>query len=352
MACALSSTLTFASRDVLAAPPAAPAAAPAIARRKLAVDPALQAEAARILDETRAPAGAVVVSDVRTGRILVWASKGAVDHVKTPVAPSASLFKVVTAATLLELGRVGLETRQCYGGGGEHGIADDDLALSVPTRACVPFVEALGRSINLVFARLALRYLAPQELRETAARLGFFAPVPIDADVPANDVTIPTEPSRFARAAAGFWNGRLSPLGALFVMQTIANRGERVRLRRSEEQGVPIEREVLGPALKPATADALRRMLEQTTRVGTCAKVFRNEDGTRALDGMPIAAKTGTLIGDAPPRMYSWFAGFAPSRAPEIAVAVLLVDDVHWWMKANAAARRVHEAYFRDRARP
>ena len=70
--------------------------------------------------------GAIVAADVRTGRILVWASRGAGrDLVAAPFAPSASLFKMVTASALIERG-VSPSTRQCYEGG-EHAIEEGDI---------------------------------------------------------------------------------------------------------------------------------------------------------------------------------------------------------------------------------
>jgi cell division protein FtsI/penicillin-binding protein 2 len=44
--------------------------------------------------------------------------------------------------------------------------------------------------------------------------------------------------------------------------------------------------------------------------------------------------------------MYSWFAAFAPSTKPEIAITVMLGNDIRWHTKANIVGRRVLEAYF------
>ena len=101
-----------------------------------------------------------------------------------------------------------------------------------------------------------------------------------------------------------------------------------------------------GRAMSPATARALGRMLEITTRRGTAAKAFKRPDGTPYLN-VPVAAKTGTLIGGARPRMYSWLAAFAPSTKPEIAVAVMLGNDLRWHTKANIMGRELLEAYFK-----
>jgi cell division protein FtsI/penicillin-binding protein 2 len=149
-----------------------------------------------------------------------------------------------------------------------------------------------------------------------------------------------------ARASAGFWNGQLTPLGGLYALQTIANDGERVRFSLIDHGGHPA-RVSAGRAVSVATARALGRMLEITTRRGTAAKAFRRADGTPYLGAIPVAAKTGTLIGGARPRMYSWFAAFAPSTKPEIAINVMLGNDLRWHTKANIIGRELLEAYFK-----
>jgi cell division protein FtsI/penicillin-binding protein 2 len=44
--------------------------------------------------------------------------------------------------------------------------------------------------------------------------------------------------------------------------------------------------------------------------------------------------------------MYSWFAAFAPSTKPEIAITVMLGNDIRWHTKANIVGRQLLEAYF------
>jgi penicillin-binding protein A len=317
---------------------------------RLVLDARLQREAERLLAASRAHEGAVVMADVRSGRLLAWASIGGRDMVSSAVAPSASLFKTVTAAALLESGRVRTGTRQCFHGG-ERAITEDDLDDD-PARdeRCTTFGEALGHSYNLVFARLALKHLKPEALHSMANELGIGSEVPTDVDVPAGEVTVPPDRLGLARAAAGFWNARLSPLGALYMMLTVANRGERIRLTLLDD-GVAPERHSRGRAMRTANADALARMLAVTVRRGTSAKAFRGgDDELTPDDGLwrRVAGKTGTLIGGKPRRMYSWFAGFAPTGRPEVAIAVLLANDERWWTKANVVARDALRAYFRE----
>ncbi len=309
---------------------------------RLTLDPRLQREAERLLERSGAPEAAIVASDVRTGRILVWASRGDRDYVAEPHAPSASLFKIITAAALLDGGYANESTETCWSGG-DHDITPADLERR--GGACTVFGEALGKSINMVFARLAKKHLDAGDLRRMAGTLGFSGDLPIDVPVHAGRVDIPDDPFGMARAAAGFWNGKLSPLGALFAMQTIANGGERVRLVL-RDPGAPVSRVVERRALDPRVARTLNRMLQVTTKRGTCVKAFRHADGTRALPGMAVAAKTGTLVGKKPARMFSWFTSFAPADKPEIAVAVMLANDLTWRTKANLVGRDLLEAYF------
>ncbi|HEU4406946.1 MAG TPA: penicillin-binding transpeptidase domain-containing protein [Polyangiaceae bacterium] len=317
---------------------------------RLLLDPRLQREAERLLAASRAHEGAVVMADVRSGRLLAWASLGGRDMVSSAVAPSASLFKTVTAAALLESGRVGPATRQCFHGG-ERAIGEGDLDDD-PARddRCTTFGEALGHSYNLVFARLALKHLRPEALHSMANELGIGSEVPTDVEVPAGEVRVPSDRLGLARASAGFWNARLSPLGALYMMLTVANRGERIRLSLLDE-GLPPERRSRGRAMRPSNADHLARMLAVTVRRGTSAKAFRGgDDELSPDDGLwrRVAGKTGTLVGGRPRRMYSWFAGFAPTGRPEVAIAVLLANDERWWTKANVVARDALRAYFRE----
>jgi cell division protein FtsI/penicillin-binding protein 2 len=315
---------------------------------RLTLDPELQRGASAMLGRSRARRGALVASDPRTGRVLVWASLGGDrDQVSEPTAPSASLFKVVTASALLESGRASAGTRRCWHGG-ERAISLADLADDRERdTACATMGEALRGSVNLVFAKLAVAHLQPSDLLSQAALLGFVDRVPIDVDVAPSTLRVPADDLGLARASAGFWNGRLSPLGALFAMQTIANGGERVRLRVLA--GDPEDaRTADGRAMSGGTALALRSMLEDVVRRGTAARYFHGDDGARLLPGVRVAGKTGTLIGGSPQRMYSWFAGFAGRGERRVVVAVLLCNDVAWWAKAGEVARDFLELYFED----
>ena len=196
------------------------------------IDERLQASAERWLRTAAPHEGAVVMSDVKTGRVLAWASLGGGDRVGAAFAPLASVFKLATVSALLDSGAPPADSTVCYSGG-ERSIDLSDLRdVHVPGEACIPLRTAVGHSINVAIAKLALRHTQPAEVQAKARFLGLDGVVPIDRAVGRSHITIPDDPLGFARAAAGFWSGRTSALGALFAVQTIANGGTRVRSRR------------------------------------------------------------------------------------------------------------------------
>ena len=332
---------------------------------RLTLDPELQRTALGLMTARHLPEAAVVLMDVASGRLSVYAShvdKGpARDLCVEASAPSASVFKIITAAALLEDAHLEPDTKQCYSGG-ESRINPIDL-VDDPQRDrwCTTLAGALGRSINTVFARLASEHLAPPELDAMARRFGYGQDVPFDVPVQPSALHVPTEPLEFARTAAGFWNTTLSPLAAAEISAIVARGGESVRpalvdkvvstsgavLWAAPEE--PFSRRVLARE----TADQLGAMMQHTVREGTSWHAFHDPHGAPFLPGIDVAGKTGTLTDAETHRYYTWFTGFAPVRPlpslRQVAVAVLVVNGPTWQVKANVLARDVLRAYFASR---
>jgi penicillin-binding protein A len=313
----------------------------------LTLDPKLQHDVDAILRACHALEAGAVVIDVRTGRILAWASVDPAgrDMVSHPYAPPASIFKIVAATALIDRAHVPMQARQCFVGG-ERSVRLADLR---PNGAgggvrCEPLETALGYSRNLVIAGLTRRYLDAEAVVTTARLLGLGGDIPIDVSVEKGSIDMPSDEEGLARMSAGFGSGRMSPLEIAYMMSIIARGGSRPTLHLLQQ---PQETSSdAGQAMRPSTARTLTHMLEITVREGTCAKAFRDERGNPYLGHMRVAAKTGTLARSGPSRLYSWFTAFAPSDHPEIAVAVMLANDAHWWQKGNQVGRDILRAYF------
>jgi cell division protein FtsI/penicillin-binding protein 2 len=341
------------------------ASAPAAEDRtvRLTIDPELQRTAIALMSAHHLPEAAVVMIDTATGHVLVYASY--VDHgpardlCAEATAPSASVFKIITGSTLVEEAHLTAETTQCYNGGGSERLLPADLADD-PKRDkyCVSLTSAMGRSLNPVFAKLAQKHLKPAQIDAMARRFGYGEPVPFDVPTQPAGVNIPQEPLEFARTAAGFWNTTLSPMQAAWISTTIARGGEAVRPLVVKEihnaQGEVLYTSPAAPvvrrAVKPETAQAITTMMEYTVSDGTSFRAFHDEKHKPFIPNIAIAGKTGTLTDQQQNRFYTWFTGFAPSKplgdVRTVAIAVLVVNNPNWTVKANVVARDMLRAYF------
>lgn len=334
----------------------------------LTLDAELQRTTRELMAAHHVPEAAVVLMDVATGRLLVYASH--VDHgplrdlCAEATAPSASVFKIVTSAALIEDAHLGPDTRKCYSGGAQRVTLADLVDDPARDRWCATLAGALGRSINTVFARLAEQRLTPRELEAMARRFGYGEPLAFDVPVQPNALRIPSEPLEFARTAAGFWNTTLSPLEAAEMSAIVARGGEAVRPRVVDEVVSPAGAAVWTAPAAPATrrvvahdtADELTRMMEHTITEGTSFRAFHDGRGRPYLPEIAVAGKTGTLTDYSSQRFYTWFTGFAPARpeagVPRVAVAALVVNGPVWRVKANVLARDVLRAFFASRGIP
>ncbi len=203
---ALSAVLALSWRQVArgATPPAAAAIAPAVP-----LQPILATSV-----RTAASAPAVAAAQPVLGETRYDAALG-------------RYFKIVTSAALLERG-IAPESEVCFHGG-HHRIQPALLKDSRRDGRCLSLASALGKSANVVFAKLAGRDLEPSGLRVEAGRFLFNGAIPFDRPVEASPAEIPDDRFQFATTAAGFGSVRMSPLHAALIAAIVANNGLFVR---------------------------------------------------------------------------------------------------------------------------
>lgn len=316
----------------------------------LTIEPELQAKTSRILKDYDVPWGASVAVEPSTGRILALAEHArdgdADDLVGTPFAPAASVFKIVTAAALLEAG-VPASEEVCYSGGLRR-LQPRHLEDSKRDHRCATMAEAMGHSTNAVFAKLAHKHLQPKALKEMAERLLFGKELSLEgATVPASQLSVPDDdPFAFATTAAGFNTGvRLTPLHGALLAAAIGNGGVLHPARIIDAiDGVPVQAEAAERILEPTVASSLGEMMELTVSEGTARRAFRDRRGP-ALPGIRVAGKTGSLFEREPFRDASWFVGFAPANDPSIAVSSVIVNREIWRIRAPYVAREALRSY-------
>jgi cell division protein FtsI/penicillin-binding protein 2 len=331
---------------------------------ELFLDPQLQRSVQSIMRRFRVPEAGTVMMDVKTGKVLVYASyvkEGqAFDVNARAVAPAASVFKIVTGAALVERANLTADSKQCYRGGRSRIAADELREDAAKDKWCATLGEAMGRSLNVVFGRLAQKHLVPDDISRMGGAFGFGASVPFVVPNQAPSIEVPEEPVEFARTSAGFWHTTLSPLAAVGIAQTIASEGVTLQPRivsKVIEQGrVSWEDDqkpkVLRRAVQPPTAREVGKMMTHTVVDGSARAAFHDSKGRAYLPGVGVAGKTGTLTKAETEQTYTWFVGFAPADQPEVAVATLVVNTPSWHIKAPDLARDALRAYFAKSGRP
>lgn len=172
------------------------------------------------------------------------------------------------------------------------------------TRA-MSVAEALGRSCNPVFSRVALKYLNPRVLLSYANSFGFNSIVDSQTPTPPeSELAIPSDDYELGRTAAGFGAVTISPVHAAIVMAGIANRGqmpapsfiERV-IDPSGNTDHRFEPQTIRQLMQPSSSRTLLQMMTATTTIWTSRREFAKA-GRPVLHEELVPGKTGTLKGE------------------------------------------------------
>jgi cell division protein FtsI/penicillin-binding protein 2 len=330
---------------------------------ELSLEPGLQDHIASVLRRYDVPYGAAVAIEPSTGRVLAYVSHSSAnpdagDLARDPSPPAASTFKVITSSALIDAGVVP-ETRICYGGGSQRLVEADIEDNPKRDRNCASLAEALGSSINAVFAKLADRKLSAKVIERYAQAFGFGHALPFDVQTRVSPAEVPEERLELARTAAGFWHTHMSPLHAALIASTIANDGVMPRPilvdRVLDAGGRPLfaaSPSAYRNVISRATARTVGHMMTETVAHGTSRSAFFDPHGKPFLPNIKVAGKTGSLSSDQPYRAYSWWIGFAPEESPQIAVAALIVNTPKWRIKASYLAREALRYYLVERKAP
>jgi len=277
-------------------------------------------------------AGAVIVSDPRTGRILaVWDPQSAFKEAYAP----GSTAKLVVSAASLEEGLISpSETILCRR---VPRLLGESFHCSHPP-AAQPFdlAGALANSCNYFFSELSTR-LSSSALAHWYATFGFSA---AGEEASPGEAFIPDKPRDKALAAIGEQGVTATPAQVLLAYSAVATQGKVFRLIMPGQHKAPsLDREVL---LHKSTFVVLTEGLGGCVRVGSCRAA--------AVPGVNVAGKTGTAPAlDGSHATHAWFVGFAPVEAPEVALVIFLKRGTGG---ANAAplAARIFREYFAQKS--
>lgn len=251
--------------------------------------------------------------------------------------PPGSTFKIITASAALENGfgpdstwpnprELDLPltdaTLQNFGGSHCSGGA-----------AQITLASAFQQSCNVTFGEIGLE-LGAEALAAQARSYGFTAEAGEDVipfDIPwvsgvfPDAATFEQREPAVAISAIGQQDVATNVLHMALVAASIGNGGVMMEPNLVTEVRDPTGQvvaefgpEVFSEPLSPQNAAALTQMMVSVVEGGT---------GTAAqIPGVSIAGKTGTAQHGEGADPHAWFVSFAPAGAPEVAVAVVVLD--------------------------
>jgi len=220
--------------------------------------------------------------------------------------PPGSAMKVMTASAALDTGVI-KESSTLTGPGEYRGVRNFESGEF----GSLDFATAVKFSVNTAFAQVALK-LGAKRITRYAEAFGFNREPEMPLRAATSSFPFPEDEGDLMWGSIGQAQTLATPLQMATVAATVANGGKRMEPRIDMRSRPTGERVV-----KKKTAATMVRLMENVVLGGT---------GTGAsISGVSVAGKTGTAEVDVAGerRNHAWFICFAPSDAPEVAVAVV-----------------------------
>jgi len=348
-------------------------------------------------------AGAAVVMEVNTGRILVSVSspelpldqfaggisktdyqalednprKPQINKVVQATYPPGSTYKMVTALAGLATGVITKDTTvfcpgyytfggHTYGCWKHRGHGTVDLRRAV-AESCDTYFYTVGQRVGV------------DRLAEYAHKMGLGAQSGVEMEgeragtIPSKEWKLRTEGKKWydgetMSVAIGQGANAVTPLQICLMTATLATGG--VRMKPMVIEKIVDIHSGQAKSFPPEVAERLPLNSDYMSIIRQgMMDVVQGPRGTAhraAITGLTIAGKTGSaqvvrlaqyknLKETAIPYQYrdhAWFTCYAPAEKPEIAVTVLVEHGLHGGSAAAPIARAILRAYFKDRLPP
>ena len=316
--------------------------------------------------------GAVIITEVKTGRILAMVSKPDFDpnqidslwsdmlNDKTNTSllnrvtqgqyPPGSTFKIITTLEYLR------ENNNSYSN--YHFNCNGSFTYDGSTIKCyhgsvhgsVDFATSFAKSCNSSFANIGVG-LDRRKFADTLEELLFEKDLPYDlpSSISHTQVSESTDTHNLMQASIGQGQDSISPLHLNMITCAIADGGELMKPhlidRVESESGTVVKNfgtESAGRLMTKEESALLTELMTGVVERGT---------GTRLQSDLYTAAgKTGSAEfstqnkGDS----HAWFTGFAPVEEPEIAVTIIIEGAGSGGEYAVPIAKRMFDRYFTE----
>lgn len=325
------------------------------------INPQMQRRAEKLLASNRDRRAALVVVEAETGRLLALAGiKRRRKNHKIGLqadAPSASLFKVVTAAAALEEVHLAPSTRLTFVGR-PHTLFRYQLKERTRRRCrVVTLTKSFANSNNPIFARLGVHKIGGDLLLWYARALGFDRRLPFELPLDVSKLPEPANDFQLGELACGYHrHTTMSPLHAALMVSVFIN-GGRFMEPFAVDRVTGAAGEVLylgrpnskGRLVSQETCESMRELFEATVTKGTARRAFRRVNRDRILKGLQLGGKTGTLRGPDRTELFTWFAGYGrdPDSGKALAICALVVHGKVRYSNPKRMARKMLKEAFR-----
>ena len=316
----------------------------------------------RELRRYRTDHSAVVVIDNETGHVISLVGNSSNIGIDNKIAlssshPAASLSKIVTAAGLLEYGRLSTNTNFSFYGKGTTLYKGQVFKESKRWARKMSLGKAFAFSNNVIFGKAAVKNLKEVELLKMANLFGFNKKLSKEFNLTSSTFELPSDKYNLAELASGFNRQTLiSPVHGAVISSIIANKGilKSPKILKSvliidENEEIKINNLKNKRVLTSDAAGQIESMMRMAVSRGTATSVFKKLK--RSLKrSLIIGGKTGSISGGIPYGKRDWFISFARPKneiyGKGISIAVMNINKEKWHVRSAFIARRVIEYFF------
>ncbi len=315
--------------------------------------------------------GAIVVTEVKTGKILamvshpdfdpneieeIWddlvendSSSVLVNRATQGLYPPGSTFKIVTA---LEYIRENADTYLNYSFQCNGYYAEGDSRINCyhgSKHGLVDFELSFAKSCNASFANIGMG-LDRNTFAETLEDLLFGEELPLTLNYVKSSVHVEENMStdEMMQTSIGQGKTQITPIHLNMITCAIANGGTLMKPyvidRVENEEGDVVKSfksDSYGNLMSEEEAAILTQLMTSVVENGTASKL-KGLNYTAA--GKTGSAEYNNVKGDS----HAWFTGFAPAEDPEVCVTIIVEGAGSGGDYAVPIARRLFDAYFAE----
>ena len=313
--------------------------------------------------------GAVIVTEVRTGRILAMVSKPDYDpnyieeewerllednetgtllnRVTQGLYPPGSTFKIVDCVDLLQEDPEAMENYSFNCTGSFEQGGESIHCYEYEVHGEVGLEESFAHSCNGSFANIGVNMISPDKMSDTLKSLLFNSKLPYDLPYVRSAVNMPNTLSTegIMQMAIGQGTTAMTPLHLNMITSAVANGGVLMKPHLVDElhdaKGRTLKvygSEQYGALMSEEVASQMTQLMRAVVTEGTAASLGRRE--------YEACGKTGSAEFDNNKSSHAWFTGFAPASDPQISVTVLIEGKGMGSSYAVPVAGRIFDAYF------